>query len=392
MKRKLLSPVLFLVFVQLHATGFIHRDGNGLRDSANTVVKLNGVNLGGWLLWEGWIWGGKFTAQSTILQNMTSVVGQQETNNFRDRVYRNFIGEDDIKAISKAGLNVVRVPFNNRIFDTASCNAIGWQILDSLLGWCAKYHVYAVLDMHAAPSGQSSYFIADPLKPNLWKSENAKSKTVDLWKKIAQRYKNNRWVAGYDLLNEPIPDKDPNLLKLYQQIIAAIRTVDQNHLVILEGSNFAKNFKVFQSLPDPNMAFSFHIYTWFGGEPAKKIQPYADLGKNLNVPIWCGEWGENTQEVVGNTLQVLTDPGNGFDGWSFWTWKKTKNSYPALNEIRPGDSWKTFITWCCKPDPKTKPSANFGLTAIRDFEEAMLLKNCSTDQPMLALLSSYSLK
>ncbi|HET6991864.1 MAG TPA: hypothetical protein VFJ43_11095, partial [Bacteroidia bacterium] len=142
-----LSGILIFSANSLSANPFIHRDGKLLEDSTGKTIKLKGVNLGGWLLWEGWIWGGGFTKQGKILEQMEILTGKSNTDEFRDNVYRNFISEEDIRQVSQMGLNVVRVPFNNRIFDTLSSNAIGWQILDSLLGWCKKYHVYAVLDM-----------------------------------------------------------------------------------------------------------------------------------------------------------------------------------------------------------------------------------------------------
>jgi endoglucanase len=376
----------------LSANPFIHRDGKLLKDAQEKQISLKGVNLGGWLLWEGWIWGGKLKSQSTIYSGIESTVGSVEAAKFRDDVYKNFINENDIKQISEMGLNVVRVPFNNRIFDTASCHAIGWQVLDSLLKWCGKYHVYAVLDMHAAYGGQNPYFISDPEKTILWKSEDDKLKTISLWKKIAQRYKDNTAVAGYDLLNEPIPSNDQNLLDLYVRIISAIREVDKNHMIILEGSNFAKKFTFFKSLPDENMCFSFHIYTWLGGNPADKIEPYTTLSNQLNAPLWCGEWGENNYDVITQTLNTFAAPGSNVSGWCFWTWKKVHNGYPALNEIVVNEKWKNYITWCSKPDEKTRPTADDAKKVLGEFELAFLSQNIHQDSQLAMLLKNDAMK
>ncbi|HEU4716575.1 MAG TPA: cellulase family glycosylhydrolase [Bacteroidia bacterium] len=378
--------LFFLLLSICSDAAFIHRDGKLLRDKSNDPVLLRGVNLGGWLLWEGWIWGGKFTAQSAIQKNISAAAGEKNAADFRDYVYRNFIGEADIRAISEMGLNVVRVPFNNRIFDTAQCNAIGWQVLDSLLSWCAKYHVYAVLDMHGAPGGNSPYFTADPEKPDLWKSEKDKQRTVDLWKRIAARYKDNETVAGYDLLNEPIPASDADLTALYERIISAIRSVDKNHCLFVEGSSFAKKFTMFTSLPDENMCFSFHIYTWFGGKPADKMDDFVSLENRLNVPIWCGEWGENNYDVITQTRNALEEKQNGFSGWCFWTWKKIPNGYATLCAVEMDETWKPFITWCCKPSKKNTPSAQTANDELKKFEESMLFRNCRIDTNLRKIL------
>ena len=40
--------------------------------------------------------------------------------------------------------------------------------------------------------------------PFLFESEKSKQLTISIWRKIADRYKNEKTVMGYDLLNEPI--------------------------------------------------------------------------------------------------------------------------------------------------------------------------------------------
>lgn len=392
MRIKTILLFIFLFPVLLAANPFIHRDGKQLRDADEKIIRLNGVNLGGWLLWEGWIWGGKLTGEKTIFSNMQKGATASDATAFRDSIYRNFICEDDIKSIASLGFNVVRVPFNKRIFDTVNGTAPGWAILDSLLFWCGKNKVYAVLDMHGAPGGQSSYFIADPEKTILWKSDDHKKKTIALWKAIATHYQNNRWVAGYDLLNEPIPPNDKALFDLYLQIISAIRAVDTNHLIILEGTAFATRFGFFTSLPDPNMAFSFHIYTFLGGKPSNKVGPYTELGNRLNAPLWCGEWGENNYEALEETLKVLTAGSNDFDGWCFWTWKKVAkpNSTPALNSISVDENWRKFISWSCKPSAKNQLPQTEAIRELHAFENAIHFRNCKQDDKLAKLLTSYA--
>ena len=40
-------------------------------------------------------------------------------------------------------------------------------------------------------------------KPSLWESDDNKAKTVALWRKLAERYADEQWMGGYDLINEP---------------------------------------------------------------------------------------------------------------------------------------------------------------------------------------------
>lgn len=375
----LLIGVLALGSSVLNATPFVSRDGQTIIDSTGKVIQLKGVNLGGWLLWEGWIWGGGYTKEGDIVKNLSTIAGKQEFDAFHKDIYQNFINESDIKAISELGFSVVRVPFNHRTFDSTYAPVSGWQLIDSVLKWCGKYHLYAILDMHAAVGGQSNFFISDPIKPNLWKSESNKQATVNLWMKIASRYANRKIIAGYDLLNEPIPSSKPDLVEMYDRIIKAIREVDNNHMIILEGTNFAKDFSMFTRLPDNNMLFSFHVYTWFGGEPKDKMKQFADVRERLDVPMWCGEWGENNYDVIQRTLDAFAAPDNKFSGWCFWTWKKHPNGYASLNAINVSTSWKDVITWCSKPTVKTTPPHDVAVAAMLEFRKAMRYENCNHD-------------
>ncbi|HEY6162487.1 MAG TPA: cellulase family glycosylhydrolase [Bacteroidia bacterium] len=387
-----MKKILSLFFLFSHfavGNSFLHRSHRTILDSTEKPVQLRGVNLGGWLLWEEWIWGGGFHSQTHIMDALTQMSSREDAEKFRDSVCFNYISESDIKKIHDAHMNVVRVPFNWRFFSSTGPDPVyplGWRVLDSLLARCKRHGVYAILDMHAAPGGNSPYFIADPEKTTLWKSEENKKRCIELWKDIADRYKNNPAVGGYDLLNEPIPGKKEDLVDLYGRIIAAIREVDQNHMIVLEGGNFAKDFSMFAELPTQNMIFEFHFYNWFGGDPGKKMKPYTDLSARLDVPLWCGEWGENKYEVITATRKVLEDPAYSFSGWCFWTWKKVPNGYPALNAIVVTEKWKTLITASKKPGDRRNITKEFALGAMKEFLNDIRSKNNKTDETLLNIL------
>ena len=215
-------------------TSFVKRENRNIIDSRNESIKLNGVNIGGWLMWEGWIWGGGFTQEKKILQGIENKLGKKAAENFRDSVYNNFITRQDIQKVAEQCLNTVRIPFNHTILEDDNNPFIyknsGWKQLDSVLKWCEDYNVYAILDLHAAPGGQATLFTADPDSVDLWTSKINQNRTIQLWKAIAKRYKNKGIVAGYDLLNEPNLKSNQLLVDFYQSIIDSIRIVDKNHI------------------------------------------------------------------------------------------------------------------------------------------------------------------
>ena len=114
--------------------------------------------------------------------------------------------------------------------------------------------------MHATPGGQGNDLNIsdrDPNKPSLWDSEANQQKLIALWKTLAERYKDDPAnIGAYDIINEPNwgfddPTNDKNglkektnapLKKLMMDITAAIRQVDQKHIIIIEGNGWGNNY------------------------------------------------------------------------------------------------------------------------------------------------------
>ena len=218
----------------------------------------------------------------------------------------------------------------------------GFTMLDSLVAWCEQNQIYLIIDLHAAPGGQGknvSISDYDASKPSLWESEENQAKTVALWQKIAQRYKDEPYVGGYDLLNEtnwafPNDGTHPNgcdcttnepLLLLYQRIIDAIRQVDTNHIVFVEGNCWANNFNGLTSLAayDKNSVFSFHKYWNENDDPS--IATFLQLRDSLNVPLFLGETGENSNTWFSTMVQLME---RHTIGWSTWAYKQMDNDDP----------------------------------------------------------------
>ena len=361
------------------ANPVLHQEGTKIVDERGGEVHLRGVNLGGWLFWEGWIFGkGILTSQTTILTRLEKAVGAQQTEEFRTAIYEDFITEADIQRIARAGFNCVRVPLHRDIF-----NDRGWKLLDRLLGWCQRHQVYVVLDFHAVPGGQSKLSVADPgdARNLVWASEENQTKTVAIWKAIAARYRNRKIIAGYDLINEPAPPSGEALVSLYRRIIQVVRAEDPDHLIILEGSRFSTDFSMFEKPLCGNQAFSFHMYTWFGDDRKKALATFQALAQRHNTPLWVGEFGENTYEMIRTTVEMY-DRCSEINGWSFWTWKKAPNKFPGLVTITVPGTWEPVMASVASLFGHNMPDQAKVRAGIRDFIEAVKLKNCDYDQRM----------
>ncbi len=370
----------------------VHQVGKTIVGLDGKPLKLRGVSLGGWLLWEGWEFGkGLLLSESTIMDRLTQLVGPADAVSFQNQIYANYITAADIQRIEQLGFNSVRIPINAKILEDDDHPYVykqsGWDILDNVLQWCEQYNVYAVLDLHAVPGGQSRLSPSDPSDQLVWKSEEDKKRTVAMWQAMASRYKDRKIVVGYDLINEPLPPTGQDLADLEQRIVGAIRQVDPYHMVIVEGGKFSSDFTMFSAPLSGNQAYGFHMYNWFGDDRKKKLEYFKSVTDSQNVPLWVGEFGENTYDMIGSTVKMYEDPANEVNGgWCFWTWKKTSGRFPALDAIETPASWQVVMDWLNSPS-KTKPTRQLALTGMNDFVQAVRLENTHLDQKMYRALT-----
>jgi len=138
-------------------------------------------------------------------------------------------------------------------------------------------------------------------------------------KKLAERYKDEPWIGGYDLLNEVNWDLPGNtmLRALYEEITGVIRAVDTTHIIFIEGNWFANDFTGLTPPWDDNMAYSFHKY-WNHNDQGS-VDWVLSLRDQHNVPLWMGEGGENSNTWFHDAISLLEE---NEVGWSWWPMKR----------------------------------------------------------------------
>lgn len=324
--------------------GFVHTAGTNLVDGDGKTLMLRGTNLGNWLEPEGYMFhfdGGPQSPRE--IEDLTKeLIGPEKAAEFWHQWRETYISAGDLDRIKAMGFNSVRVPMHWKLFD--SDQAEGFRDLDRLVQWAKKDGIYLVLDLHCAPGGQTGTNIDDSDGyPWLYSSPAAQKQTLEVWKRIAARYKNEPIVLGYDLLNEPIPHfpqlqrYNDKLEPLYKKLVAAVREVDKNHVVILGGAQWDTNFKVFGPPFDKNVMYTFHKY--WSATDVSVIQEYLDFRDKYKVPIWLGESGENKDEWVAAFTKTLED---NHVGWCFWPYKKMDAPSSPVTFDRPAH-WDEIV-------------------------------------------------
>jgi endoglucanase len=364
--KKLLLIAALLLSVSGFSQGYLHRNGQNIVNGNGDNVLLRGLGLGGWMVQEGYMLQTSAFAgpQHEIRAKIESLIGAAGTEAFYQAYRNNGITKADIDWLKAQGFNSIRLPMHYNLYTlpielepVAGQNTWldeGFARTDLLLQWCTENGMYLILDMHAAPGGQgrdtniSDY---DPTKPSLWESAANRQKMVALWARLADRYKNNTWIGAYDLINEPnwsftgtnVNGCDENsnapLRALMVDITNAIRQVDTNHMIIIEGNCWGNNYNGIFPLWDENIAVSFHKY--WNNNTQGSIQGMLNYRTQHNVPIWLGESGENSNVWFRDAIKLMETNNIG---WAWWPMKKIE-SVASLTNVTSTPAYQQLLNY-----------------------------------------------
>lgn len=376
---------------------FLHVQDKSILDGAGSEVILRGAGLGGWMLQEGYMLQLASVAnpQHEIKALFEETVGVENTATFYDAWLTNHCQKVDVDSLASWGFNSIRLPMHYNLFTLPIQDELvpgentwldkGFTMTDNLLQWCAENEIYLILDLHAAPGGQgrdgaiSDY---DDALPSLWEDEANKQKTIALWRKLAERYSDSPWIGGYDLINETNWGfEDPNdnngcaeqgnvpLRELLIDITDAIREVDTNHIIYIEGNCWANNYSGLLPPWDDNMVVSFHKY-WSNND-VESIQWMLAFRDEYNVPLWLGESGENSNTWYSEAIKLVEENNIG---WAWWPLKKLGLNNPL--EIKKTQGYQDLIDYWEGKAGAVKPEQSVAFASLMEFVENTKLENC----------------
>lgn len=341
------------------------KDGYIVNENGENIV-LKGVNLGNWLLWETWM---GFVPEYTedwayydTLEVFLDRFGEEKTAEIVKTFEDNFITEEDIAQIEKLGFNCVRVPFWYRNFMTEELEWLadnhndnsGFQKLDWLISTCEKYGIYVILDLHGAPGGQSKNHCTGKAGRNeLYENEDMMNATVELWTTIAERYKDNKTVCAYDLLNEPqnnsgyegdyiwAPESEEAVSrtnKAYDILYKAIREIDKNHIISFEGVWSTTVLPNPQEMGYENMLYQLHLYDRDKGMIKYRVKELKTARKDWGAAVIVGEYNNGEYEYYAQKQYDKNDMS------------RVKWNYKTYNA---GEQWGIFNKQVERIDIKT---------------------------------------
>ena len=370
---------------------FIRIDGTDLVAPDGSRFFIKGTNLGNWLNPEGYMFGFSKTNSAGMIDRMfRELVGPDFTDEFWKLFKDNYITREDIEFIASTGSNTIRVPFHYKLFTDEDYMGLksqqdGFKRLDDVIGWCREFGLYVILDMHDAPGGQTGDNIDDSYGyPWLLESEASQQLFCDIWREIADYYKNEPVILGYDLINEPIApyfdnmdELNEKLEPLHKRVVAAIREVDTNHIILLGAPQWNGNFKPFKDWTyDDKLMWTCHRY---GGDPIRPaIMNFIEFRDSTGLPMYMGEIGHNTDEWQETFCRTMIEANIGY---TFWPYKKIRNS--CFSGITPPENWDKVVGFTEAPRSTfseiraARPDQEIARKAMLDFIEASRFENCT---------------
>ena len=156
--------------------------------------------------------------------------------------------------------------------------------LNQVLDWADRHHIRIVLTMLSLPGDRWKQLNGNRDDPRLWQDRRYWDQAAAFWRDLARALRGRSTIVAYDIINEPHPEKGGgfdedgtrdfaawyarakgtarDLNDLYAQVVAAIRTVDDETPIMLESGLYAAPdaFAYLRPLADDKVLYAFHMY------------------------------------------------------------------------------------------------------------------------------------
>jgi endoglucanase len=255
----------------------------------------------------------------------------------------------DFTRVAALGMNSVQLLLSYRLLEDDSAPFTyqdeGWAWLDDNVRQARDNGLRVVLDLLLVAGGD--WHDASSPSPDfrIWSDAELRRRFVELWRAIATHYADEPTVAAFGLLNEPVTTDagGAGWWSLAEDAVAAIRSADSRHLIILNplaGANGSYGVPTGVAervlFDDPNLVYDVHFY-----EPADYVNQGAPWIPD--APADGGRYPDDTVvSATGSLEYVMGDDANptlpaGDSDWALYegaaypvTDTRAVVAYPAM--------------------------------------------------------------
>ncbi|RAK81128.1 glucan 1,3-beta-glucosidase [Aspergillus fijiensis CBS 313.89] len=270
--------------------------------------KIQGVNLGGWLVTEPWITpsiydnaGGAAVDEWTLTQTL----GKTEAQSRLSAHWSSFITQDDFNRIAQAGLNHVRIPIGYWALAPIEGEPYVYgqlEYLDQAITWARSANLKVILDLHGAPGSQNGFDNSGRKGPVQWQQGSTVNQTLVAFNELAKRYlQHSDVVTAIEALNEPsVPGgvNQDGLKQYYYSTLATVQSLNPDTALVLhDGFLSVDSWNGF--MQSSNAVMDTHNYQVFdNGLLAMDINTHVQTAcafanqhlVTTDKPAFVGEW------------------------------------------------------------------------------------------------------
>lgn len=316
------------------------------------------------------------------------------------------VGESDIRVLGgEWGANHIRWQllwggFPNGPADTATVEEYRewlekeFRRLDALLPVCEELGMLIVIDLHTPPGGRDK----DSNMP-LFQRGELQDEFVRAWEEIATRYKGNKAVWGYDLLNEAcegiVAEGVMNWHELAIETAKRIRRIDPDRAIIIEPAPWGSpdSLDWFEPLEGvDNVVYSVHMYLphsfthqnvhnnvepitypgeidgkyWDKEQLRKALAPVFRFQNDNDVHIYIGEFsairwapGDSARDYLRDCIEIFEENDwdwayHAFREWDGWSVEHTGAKNATRRAVSPTDRQKLLVEYFQKCEREKK--------------------------------------
>lgn len=191
-----------------------------------------------------------------------------------------------------------------------------FRALKTALDWADETGVKIVVTTLSLPGARWRQQNGDTLDKRLWTDDAFQAQAAEFWRDLARRLAGHPAVVGYNILNEPVPERSTpggaddlaawnarvkgtpaDLNRFNRRIAAAIREVDRETPIVLDSGLWASPDTIAYLTPveQPGMLYSVHMYSPYEFTSAQKM----NAGARYPGKVWTeGEGDGETVEVA----------------------------------------------------------------------------------------------
>lgn len=312
-------------------------------------MKIRSVNLGGWFVLERWMTPTLFK-DNNVEGNDETCFSKQSPDKEKalQAHYETWITRDDIMWLKEQGVNLVRIPIPWWLFGDEVYNR-SVEFIDQALQMIGDVGLDFMLDLHTAPGCQNGFDNGGIQYQLEWdKDPKNVDQTIEILKKILQRYLDYPHFHSIQLLNEPFVSIDMKIMKdFYLRSYNELRKIDKNKYIVMHDAFRLNEWEdFFKENHFHNVIFDTHMYQCFDGslyeftieQHAKHAMKRRKLLQAVEqyVPCIVGEWSlglrpnkhireDNMDEVLSLYASAQFEAMKDCAGHTFWSYKVEEN-------------------------------------------------------------------